>query len=75
MNLTFGEKIKDARKSKNLTQKQLAEKIGAKHNSVSASIRSFASGTAFTASISQENMQKAEAVIGVSISLIHSFFS
>lgn len=35
MNLTFGEKIKDARKSKNLTQKQLAEKIGAKHNSVS----------------------------------------
>ena len=35
MSLTFGEKIKDARKSKNLTQKQLAEKIGAKHNSVS----------------------------------------
>ncbi|MCI8665901.1 MAG: helix-turn-helix transcriptional regulator [Dorea sp.] len=35
MNLSFGEKIKDARKSKNLTQKQLAEKIGAKHNSVS----------------------------------------
>lgn len=35
MNLTFGEKIKDARKTKNLTQKQLAEKIGAKHNSVS----------------------------------------
>ncbi len=35
MNLSFGEKIRDARKSKNLTQKQLAEKIGAKHNSVS----------------------------------------
>lgn len=35
MKLTFGEKIKDARKSKNLTQKQLAGKIGAKHNSVS----------------------------------------
>lgn len=35
MSLSFGEKIKDARKSKNLTQKQLAEKIGAKHNSIS----------------------------------------
>lgn len=35
MELKFGEKIKDARKSKGLTQKQLAEKIGAKHNSVS----------------------------------------
>ena len=35
MNLTFGEKIKDARKSKNLTQKQLAQQIDAKHNSVS----------------------------------------
>lgn len=35
MNLTFGEKIKAARKLKGLTQKQLAEKIDAKHNSVS----------------------------------------
>lgn len=35
MSLTFGEKIRDARKSQNLTQKQLAEIIGAKHNSVS----------------------------------------
>lgn len=35
MSLTFGEKIKEARKSQNLTQKQLAEAIGAKHNSVS----------------------------------------
>ncbi len=35
MDLTFGGKIKEARKAKNLTQKQLAEKIGAKHNSVS----------------------------------------
>lgn len=35
MSLTFGEKIKEARKSQNLTQKQLAEEIGAKHNSVS----------------------------------------
>ena len=35
MKLTFGEKIRDARKSKNLTQKQLAGKIGAKHNSIS----------------------------------------
>lgn len=35
MDLTFGGKIKEARKAKHLTQKQLAEKIGAKHNSVS----------------------------------------
>ena len=35
MNLTFGEKIKAARKLKGLTQKHLAEKIDAKHNSVS----------------------------------------
>lgn len=35
MELTFGEKIKEARKTKGMTQKQLAEKIGAKHNSVS----------------------------------------
>ena len=35
MSLTFGEKIRTARKLKSLTQKELAEKIGAKHNSVS----------------------------------------
>lgn len=35
MDLTFGEKIRNARKLLGLTQKQLAEKIGAKHNSVS----------------------------------------
>ena len=35
MNLTFGGKIKEARKAKHFTQKQLAENIGAKHNSVS----------------------------------------
>lgn len=35
MDLTFGGKIKEARKAKHFTQKQLAEKIGAKHNSVS----------------------------------------
>ena len=35
MNLTFGGKIKEARKAKHFTQKELAEKIGAKHNSVS----------------------------------------
>lgn len=35
MDLTFGEKIKASRKLKELTQKQLAVKIGAKHNSVS----------------------------------------
>lgn len=35
MTLTFGEKIKEARKSKKLTQKQLADKIGAAHNSIS----------------------------------------
>lgn len=33
--MTFGEKLKDARKLKELTQRQLAEAIGAKHNSVS----------------------------------------
>lgn len=33
--MTFGEKIKDARKHKKLTQKQLADSIGAAHNSVS----------------------------------------
>ena len=32
---SFGEKIKIARKSKKYTQKQLAEKIGAAHNSIS----------------------------------------
>lgn len=32
---TFGERLKSARKSKNLTQKELALKIGAKHNSIS----------------------------------------
>ena len=35
MALTFGNKIKSARKEKGLTQKQLAAKIGAAHNSVS----------------------------------------
>ena len=35
MSLTFGEKIKEARKMQNLTQKQLAEIIGAAHNSIS----------------------------------------
>ncbi len=35
MTPTFGEKIKEARKSKNLTQKQLADMIGAAHNSIS----------------------------------------
>ena len=35
MTLSFGEKIKNARKAKNLTQKQLAIKIGAAHNSIS----------------------------------------
>lgn len=35
MSLTFGEKIKEARKAKKLTQKQLADKIGAAHNSIS----------------------------------------
>lgn len=33
--MTFGEKIRSARISKNLTQKQLADLIGAKHNSIS----------------------------------------
>lgn len=33
--MTFGEKIRNARKAKDYTQKQLADKIGAKHNSVS----------------------------------------
>lgn len=35
MSLTFGEKIKESRKSQNLTQKQLAQLIGAAHNSIS----------------------------------------
>lgn len=35
MSLTFGGKIKEARKQKNLTQKQLADLIGAAHNSIS----------------------------------------
>ena len=35
MLLTFGEKIKEARKQKKLTQKQLADLIGAAHNSIS----------------------------------------
>lgn len=33
--MTFGEKLRESRKTSNLTQKQLADKIGAKHNSVS----------------------------------------
>jgi transcriptional regulator with XRE-family HTH domain len=33
--MTFGNKLNKARKIKRLTQKQLAEKIGAKHNSIS----------------------------------------
>lgn len=32
---TFGLRLKEARKAKGLTQKQLAETIGAKHNSIS----------------------------------------
>ena len=32
---TFGERLKTARRNKNLTQKELALKIGAKHNSIS----------------------------------------
>lgn len=35
MSLTFGEKIKEARKQERLTQKQLADLIGAAHNSIS----------------------------------------
>ena len=35
MDLTFGERIREARKAKGFTQKQLADKIGAKHNSIS----------------------------------------
>jgi repressor LexA len=35
MELTFGERIKEARKIQCLTQKQLANLIGAKHNSIS----------------------------------------
>lgn len=35
MSLSFGEKIKEARKQKQLTQKQLAKLIGAAHNSIS----------------------------------------
>jgi transcriptional regulator with XRE-family HTH domain len=33
--MTFGQKLKFARKNKKYTQKELAEAIGAKHNSVS----------------------------------------
>lgn len=33
--MTLGQRIKDSRKKKKLTQKELAEMIGAKHNSVS----------------------------------------
>ena len=33
--MTFGEKLKNARKSKKMTQENLAKTIGAKHNSVS----------------------------------------
>ena len=33
--MTFGEKIKTARISKHYTQRQLAELINAKHNSIS----------------------------------------
>lgn len=33
--MTLGEKIKSARKAKSLTQQQLANMVGAKHNSVS----------------------------------------
>lgn len=33
--MNFGEKIKSARKAKKLTQRQFAELIGAKHNSIS----------------------------------------
>lgn len=33
--MTFGEKLRAARKKKKLTQKDLASKIGAKHNSIS----------------------------------------
>lgn len=33
--MTFGEKLKSARVAKKLTQQQLAEMIGSKHNSVS----------------------------------------
>lgn len=35
MVLTFGERLKTARQSKKMTQKELALKIGAKHNSIS----------------------------------------
>lgn len=33
--MTFGEKLRNARKAKKLTQGELAEMIGAKHNSIS----------------------------------------
>lgn len=33
--MTFGEKLRNARKKMKLTQKELASKIGAKHNSIS----------------------------------------
>lgn len=35
MELSFGEKIRNARKLKGLTQRQLAEQVDAKHNSIS----------------------------------------
>ena len=33
--MTFGEKLRESRIAKKLTQKQLADRVGAKHNSVS----------------------------------------
>ena len=33
--MSLGEKIKEYRKKKNMTQKELANLIGAKHNSIS----------------------------------------
>ena len=33
--MAFGERLRNARKNKGLTQKQLADLIGAKHNSIS----------------------------------------
>lgn len=33
--MTFGEKLKQARKGKKLTQRELADAVGAKHNSIS----------------------------------------
>lgn len=39
---TFGARLKESRRAKKLTQKQLAEQIGAKHNSVSDWERGYA---------------------------------